>query len=320
MNRIFSGLLLALIALTVMSCDKEDTIVDQPVTENPTFTSANVKEGAVYYSFDTKQSVPVWDLVFKSNGPSPDFYLNTLKIGGKQVVGIYSTDLTDFEAVTSANLAQISSDTDVNISGGNWYNYDMNTHQISSKGLVYVVYGASDYMYKFRIEGYTANVYTLKYARYNSSSKTFEAAKTAAVDKTAGEAMFSFAQGLVAEQKNWDVKLTIIPTEIPSAGIFSFPGIMLNSEKNVAAKTITDKQFADVDAAATTGLVSDTPEAAVIGTDWFNYDQNTHIITSKGHTYVLQTAGGKRTKFRVINYYNNDNQSGYFKIEHTDAK
>ena len=121
MNRIFSGLLIAFVALTVMSCEKEDTIVDTPQTQNPTFISGSVKEGAVYYSFDTKQEVAVWDLVFKSNGMSPDFYLNPAKVSGEQQVTIYNTGETDFDAVTSFMPAELNSDADTTVSGGNWY-------------------------------------------------------------------------------------------------------------------------------------------------------------------------------------------------------
>lgn len=321
MNRLLSGLLMAFVALVVISCDKDDdTIVDPPATTNPTFVSSNVKDGAVYFSFDTKQAVPVWDVVFKSNGPSPDFYLNALKFRGVNAVQIYNTEVTDFDAVTTVSTEGFSADEDTSVSGGNWYNYDMTTHQLSSKGLVYVLRGASDLVYKFRIENYAANVFTLKYARYNATTKAFEAAQTATVDKSAGAAMFSFTRGLVAEQKNWDVKLTIIPTEVPPAGTFSFPGILLNTDKNVAVKAVADKEFSAVDAVATTGLISDSQQAAVIGTDWFNYDSNTHIVTSKKHTYVLQTASGKRTKFRINNYYDQNNQSGFFTLEYVDAK
>ena len=103
-------------------------------------------------------------------------------------------------------------------------------------------------------------------------------------------------------------------------GTVSFPGIMLNTEENVAAKVIDNKSFDAVDAVAETGLVTDTPVDAVIGTDWFDYNQDNHRVTSKNHTYVLQTAGGKRTKFRVLNYYNSSNQSGYMTLEFTEVK
>ena len=38
-----------------------------------------------------------------------------------------------------------------------WYNYDGQTHQLSSKGEVYLV-RAGDRLYKMKVEGYYANV------------------------------------------------------------------------------------------------------------------------------------------------------------------
>lgn len=322
MNRLLYGVLFALSLTMFAGCSKDETDpVTPPTTENPTFASTNVKNEAVYFSFDSKNTVEIWDLVFMKAGPSPEFYLNPALLANTHVM-IANTAETNFDAVTSFDPAVLNVDADTTISGGNWYNYNMTTHQLTSKGLVYLLQTSGDNVVKFTIDSYdnTAGTMTVKYALYNKTSSTFGAAQTAVINP-ATATYFSFAKGAIANNTHWDVKLTTILTT-PEGSPFpvSFPAVLLNTAGNVKAKAISNKEFAAVNALTETGLVADMPEMLVIGTDWFNYDQTTHRLSSKNHTYVLETMAAKRTKFRILNYYDDNNESGHIKLEYTTAQ
>jgi hypothetical protein len=51
-------------------------------------------------------------------------------------------------------------------------------------------------------------------------------------------------------------------------------------------------------------------------TDWYNYDSQTHSLSSKEEVYMIQIEADKYTKFQILNYYNEDNVSGHFTIKY----
>jgi hypothetical protein len=74
--------------------------------------------------------------------------------------------------------------------------------------------------------------------------------------------------------------------------------------------------LAEVTAAPTSGYASDdfatddcTLESTIIGEprsafgDWYNYDEDTHVVTPKPEVYILQRNNGSRTAFRIEAYY-----------------
>jgi hypothetical protein len=323
MNRLLYGVLFAVSLAFFAGCSKDDTDpVTPPVTENPTFSTTNVKNDAVYFSFDAKSEVKMWDLFFTKVGPSPEFYLNPARLANTRVT-IYNTTETDFAAVTSFNPAELTVDADTSVSGGNWYDYNMSTHQLTSKGLVYIMQTSGDNIVKFKVDSYdnTAGTMTITYAMFNKTATTFGETQTAVVNPAAPGTYFSFSKGAVQNNPNWDIKMTTVLTQ-PEGSPFpvSFPAVLLNNTNGVLAKSIADREFDAVNATTETGLTTDVTDVYVIGTDWFNYDMATHRVSSKSQPYVLQTISGKRTKFRILNYYNDNNESGYIKLEYTNPQ
>jgi hypothetical protein len=74
--------------------------------------------------------------------------------------------------------------------------------------------------------------------------------------------------------------------------------------------------LAEVTAAPTSGYATDdfatddcTLESTIIGEprsafgDWYNYDEDTHVVTPKAEVYILQRSNGSRTAFRIKAYY-----------------
>lgn len=321
MKRLRYGLVLFMSLVVLTSCSKDDDPVAPSTTHYPTFASSSVKDGAVYFSFDNKKEVTQWDLRFVVINRSPEFYLNRAKLGNTKVM-IYNTEATDFSTVTNFDESKFSLDEDTTITGGNWYSYDFTTHMLSSKGFVYIVQSCNDNTVKFQVQNFDnqAATLTVQYAVYNALTKQFGEANTVVINP-ASEKFLSFAKGLVADAGTWDVKLTTVmvqPEGSPSA--VRFPAVFLNAEGNVMAKAVTGKEFENIDAKAETGLSTDTDSTPIIGTDWFDYASDTHRVTSKKTPYVVQTTGGKRTKFRIKNYYNDNNVSGYVTLEYTNAQ
>lgn len=322
MKRLRYGLMLVMSIVVLASCSKDDDPVAPTPTANPTFASSSVKEGAVYFSFDSKKEVTQWDLRFAiANGRSPEFYLNSAKLGNTNVM-IYNSEATDFAAVNSFDQTKFSLDKDTAITGGKWYSYDPTNHTLSSKGLVYLVQTCNDNVIKFQVKEYDnkAATLTVQYALYDAATKKFGEANMVVINP-ATEKFLSFAKGLVENAGAWDVKLTTVliqPEGSPSA--VRFPAVFLNTAGNVMAKAVTGKEFDAVDAKAETGLATDTDSKPIIGAEWFDYASDTHRITSKKTPYVVQTANGKRTKFRIKNYYNDSNVSGYITLEYTNAQ
>lgn len=321
MKRLRYGLVLFMSIAVLSSCSKDNTPLTPSTPTYPTFLSSSVKKGAVYFSFDAKKEVTQWDLRFAVINRSPEFYLNDAKLGNTNVM-IYDTESTDFNAVTSFDPSKFSLDIDKQITGGNWYSYNMTTHQLTSKGFVYIVQTSNDNTVKFKVESFdnAKATLTVQYAHYDALTKRFGDAHTVTIDP-ATEKFLSFAKGLVEKAGAWDVKLTTVLVQPEGSPVsVLFPAVLLNTEGNVTGKAVAGKEFDAVDAKTETGLVADTDSKFVIGTDWFDYSSDTHRVTSKKTPYVVQTTGGKRTKFRIKNYYNDNNESGHLTLEYVNAQ
>ena len=89
----------ALLIVWLPGCSDDDNGTTPPTTQNPTFTSTNVKDGAVYFSFDDDREAPQWDVKFGSYtmpgapAPVPMFRLNDTRLGNTWV-RIYTTGAT----------------------------------------------------------------------------------------------------------------------------------------------------------------------------------------------------------------------------------
>jgi hypothetical protein len=306
--------------LLFAACSDDDATNEPLVQGDPTFTSSNVKDGAVYYSFDDERSAPQWDIKFGSypaqNSPSlvPMFLLNETLLGNTHV-RIYNTEATMLDDVTTPDAARLSMDEAMEVQGDTWFSYNFQTHTVASRQFVYVVETSAGVMVKFRIDAYdqAQDVFTISHARYDAATSTWGAAQQLTVDITDAEQLVSFDNGIV-EPMRWDIKLTVIAVPTP-IGPMNFPGIVLNRAAGVTAAVVDGMPFADVIPASTTGLAADTETAFVIGTECLDYDENSHRLSPfVDRSFVLQTVGGKRVKFEMLSYYNDELQSGYMKF------
>jgi len=311
-------LVIIVLAISVFfACENKKNPAKNEDGNYATMQTTNIKEGAVYFNFSDEQAVPVYDLKFGTYNRSPEFYLNPALLGEGHLE-IYVVEGKDLAEVDTVADASFSTDADTSVSGDGWYNYDFQTHTLSAKQNVYVLKTATGAIYKFQITDYKADgSYDIKYAAWDAEGNTFGSESTVNVaGSAAAEVFFSFVNGVITPTV-WDIKLCIIQTFVPEAGFsMSFPAILLNSEEGVAGTVVTDQAFADVDKNAVSGLKLENPEETIVGSDWFDYDSNTHRVVSKDLTYVIQTSGAERVKFHITNYYNEDGVSGFMTLEY----
>ncbi len=116
-------------------------------------------------------------------------------------------------------------------------------------------------------------------------------------------------------QTNWDVKFTVVPVIGAPTPTYS-PSILLNSQNEVVAKIVDSLEFTNV-SFDTTGFQHDEDSTYVIGTNCFQYSHTTHqLLPYQNRTFIVRTTDNKLVKFKMLSYYNEQNQSGYMKLEY----
>ncbi len=48
---------------------------------------------------------------------------------------------------------------------------------------------------------------------------------------------------------------------------------------------------------------------------WYDYDQETHILTPKDQVYIVQSVSGDYFKLQILDYYDDAGTSGYLKFK-----
>jgi hypothetical protein len=121
---------------------------------------------------------------------------------------------------------------------------------------------------------------------------------------------------------NWDIALKRSSLRTNSGD--SGPG-------NRELAVVQAATLAQVTAAPASGYASDDfatadcmLESTLIGEpqsafgEWYDYDQNTHVVTPKAEVYVLQRNNGSRTAFRIKAYYGdpaNPMRGAFYSVE-----
>jgi len=165
MKRLFLMAAAAVLLVIGQGCKKDsDSAVDAPLTGSGTFSTANIKTSAVYFSFDAKDSVKstqTWDVKFATmfapddstkSFAFPGVALNrALNVQGKIVDG------TTFDAVNAAAVTGLATDKNDStyVIGTLALSYDPASHKLSPyANRVFVVKTASGKTVKFRILSY----------------------------------------------------------------------------------------------------------------------------------------------------------------------
>jgi hypothetical protein len=77
---------------------------------------------------------------------------------------------------------------------------------------------------------------------------------------------------------------------------------------------VSDQPVTTADAAPTAGLAFHAEPA------WYSYDINTHVVSSRGLTYVIKTNEGRYFKLKFRDYYNNARLPAYINLEFVELQ
>ena len=276
-----------------------------------------------YYSFATKGvvsklsafvNVPAdWDIAFKRD----EIILNSGESGSGNVLGA-NIGALDFAGVTIADTSKVSQwaadGLHFQIDSAIWY--DGVTHQIMIPGNVYVMFDAGGHnLVKFRVDsaanagpGSFGDIWMTYFYQSTADTNNLSGATTTGFAATAsGPGCFDFSgdsalyPGDLTAEPAWDICFN--PTQ---AGI----DVMQNSSANgpgmcsvhPAYQTMVDPT--DIDALQSQDLTAKFFEdrSGSVAKDWYNYDFNTHTLSSKGDVFLLKS-NGLFYKLKVASYY-----------------
>lgn len=188
-----------------------------------------------------------------------------------------------------------------------WYDYDPETHEVSPNGRVFAVRDAAGAGYaKAVVEDLTdagmgalASV-TLKYVYDPEGTDLSGAVDTVTVEDGDGDnnLYFSFADGAVGPDAIWDLWFEGFDARING-------GVSGDGDAGVypAYDDPDYDEFPEFTSAPPDmggSYQQDSMHSAL--TDWYDYNGQTHEVTSMGHVYLIDT-GTTVFKFEITNYY-----------------
>jgi len=98
----------------------------------------------------------------------------------------------------------------------------------------------------------------------------------------------------------------------------------ISGSQDVRVAVVSDTDFEDLIEAPQTGYLSDAedsddededPDFTFLAPEpWYNYNEETHILTPKDHIYVVQSTSGEYFKIQITDYYDDAGTSGYLKF------
>lgn len=323
-----SLILILLIVLTGCSDDDSPTDPNPPVDETATTvwdeagdywrsavdaTSPDHYTGFSFADKDTSGFIPKmaggWDIAFRRE-------VIKLNGGDSGDGGVEGADLgeTDFGAVTAddATGAEWTADA-ISYAIDGWFAYDFQTHQISMTRNVYSMRDASgSHFVKLRVDslsgdlsqGSMGTVHLTYFYQEDADDRDLSGVtSTASFDVGNGIAYFDFSTGTTtsptdpANSLDWDL-------------CFSNFDIAQNSGPFGSGECAAFPAFEEIDDPTDIDLFAEQPFGAPLFedipgsvlTDWYNYNGQTHELTSKNLVYLIRS-GEHLYKMRIEGYY-----------------
>ncbi|NDV92683.1 hypothetical protein GTH32_16030 [Alteromonas sp. 345S023] len=330
--------------------DETQGSTDEPNDEGtiygPFSTGSTAEPVAVYFDLDTQSQITLteeeaavntqWDIGFQRTnvflnthqeapvslyftGNNADFFDDEGNaIADSFLNATADSELDDYLTVTASDIpddAEFVSDSETQVIGTTFYNYDTTTHVVSAADDVYYIVSSDDNYTKFHVtdivtEGYGMGELTLNVMHQSVLDGQTEFAEAVAVSANlvgcteAAYIDFDLQQTVTASD-DWDIS---IPCS-DGAGEFA---INLADDASVLR---TDAQtYAGVDdaAAAFYGFSSETVSAyAISENNWYYYDSSSHLLYSQFGVYLIK-AGDTVFKMQITSYYDEAGTSGNY--------
>jgi hypothetical protein len=235
--------------------------------------------------------------------------------------GVMSLETTDYDSVTSCQVGTLTYDEMLPASGapgslpysGNavlnsWYNYDMTTHVISSKKLVYLITDGSTCI-KFQIVSYSSGVYevladTLEIPRV-PEPEVHE--QTIDASSSTDTVYLKLDQGQLVSTTSdqpwlFAVKRTQFQTNSGTSGTRGVGVHDSGSTDFAALSSCENLTFTYDEMLPASGAPGSQPYSGnAILNAWYDYDMTTHTLNSKQLLYLLSD-GTECLKFQILSY------------------
>ncbi len=312
----------------------------------PFSTGSTSEPVAVYFDLDTQTQLTLteeeaatdttWDIGFKRTnvflntnqetavslyftGNNSDFYDDT----GAPVPDLFlnasaDSELDDYLAVTQSDIPEaeaFSTDTETQVIGDTFYNYDFTTHVVTpNEETYYIVFSDSNYT-KFHVtdivtEGRGIGEITLGVMHQSvlDGQTTFAEEVALVVDAVgcSGSVYIDFdIQQVVTQADGWDLSIPCAD----GAGEFT---LSIADDATVLRTDAETYDGVDTEAAQFYGFSEETvSEYAMSSNNWYFYDSTSHLLYSQFGVYLIQ-AGDTTYKLQITSYYDEEGTSGAY--------
>lgn len=312
----------------------------------PFSTGSTSEPVAVYFDLDTQTQLTLteeeaaadtmWDIGFKRTsvflnthqdtpvrlyftGNNSEFYDDT----GAPVPDLFlnataDSELGDYLAVTQSDIPgadAFSTDTETQVIGDTFYNYDITTHVVTPNEETYYIVSSDSNYTKFHVtdivtEGRGIGKITLGVMHQSvlDGQTTFAEEVALTVDAVGcSDAVYvDFdMQQVVTQTDDWDLSVPCAD----EAGEFT---LSIADDATVLRTDADTYDGVDPEAAQFYGFSEETvSEYAMSANNWYFYDSTSHLLYSQFGVYLIQ-AGDTTYKFQITSYYDEEGTSGAY--------
>ena len=301
--------------LSVNTIDAEETTVIDATAGGARATEPH---DYTYFSFADNDVVPItdveaktsldWHIAFKRY----DVVLNGGVSGpgnvrGYNIHGSYEEPLEN-EVFSDVTIIDMPEDESFVLDSSaealdQWYSYDVVTHLISASGNAYELITADGQYAKWvvdTIEGYgRADAGTIDFRWVVGENLSVES-QSASVDVSEGrEVYFNLRTGQEVspndpqDSLDWDLYFSGYSIKLNGGASGSGEAAALSAYES-------GMSFEDIVAPIGAGYRSD--QVSSVFSNWYNYNMTTHTLSTKNHTYLINT-GQQTYKMQLLDYY-----------------
>lgn len=320
--------------------DNGDGLLESTTEGGVTTTRVNATSEEIWVYLDLESGEEVeptdpatssdWDIAFQrfkvkvNGGISGDAGVEVAQIEGADFDALdaapadgFVTDRADGE--DNGEIADFAISIGPSSETGPW-NYDLNTHTLSGSDFVFVIRSAEDAFFKARFTEYYNDVgdpgwVVMEYAPLSGQDEP----GVLRFETSGGWTYLSMTEGGVVEvdgeatSTDWDLAASRVAWKTNSGDGYAGQG----------GARVADSAWDDLTETSTSGFTEDAEiahpsppfpmiHANAILSDWFDYDPQTHEVTSKGEVYVVRGAtGSDYAKLEIVSYVESEGDGSY---------